>query len=500
MRKFIMLICLVLFTTLLEVNTAEASGPTRIDGANRYDVAVNVSREGWTTSNTVIISSGDAYADALAASPLAYRLNAPILLTRAGSLPDTTKKRLQELRASNVIVIGGTTSVSDNVISEIRRLGSSINVRRISGKDRFEVAANIANELPAKNIAIVANGRAEADSLSIAPYAARNGIPILLTESNSIPSITSTTLRNRNVSTTYVMGGETSVSRTVFNNLPSTTKTRIGGNDRFQVATNVVKQLNLNAKKAYIANGHAYADALAGSVLAAKQNSVILLTQPTQVPSTTINVIKEKGIGTFVVLGGTTSVGTNVVRTLSAPMLGKRVAIDAGHGGTDPGAVGNGVQEKTVVLDIAKRLESKVTTAGSLPLMTRTNDVYIPLADRVLDAQNRGADIFVSIHANSFTDPSSNGTETWYNGRYQSKESKELAEAIQGELVKELGLRDRGVKEGSFVVIRDSQMPSVLVEIAFISNPDEAKLLANASFREKAAQAIYNGVEKYFSN
>jgi len=491
-----MLICLVLFTTFFSVNTAEASGPKRIDGADRYDVAVNVSREGWTTSNTVIISSGAAYADALAASPLAYRLNAPILLTRADGLPANTKKRLQELRASNVIVIGGTTSVSERVVSEIRSLG--MQVRRISGNDRFEVAANIANELPAKNMAIVANGRAAADSLSIAPYAARNGIPILLTESTTVPTVTSNTLKNRNVTSTYIMGGETSVSRAVSNNMPS--PTRIGGSDRFQVATNVVKQLNINSKKSFITNGHAYADALAGSVLAAKQNAVILLTQPTQLSSTTLNLIKERGIGEFVVLGGTTSVGQKVVTTLSAPMLGKRIAIDAGHGGTDPGAVKNGLQEKDIVLDISKRLQNKVTSAGSLPLMTRTTDVYIPLADRVLDAENRGADIFVSIHVNSFADPGANGTETWYSDKYQSQESKELAESIQNELVDELGLRDRGVKEGSFVVIRDSNMPSVLVEVAFLSNSEEAKLLANATFRERAAKAIYNGVENYFIN
>ncbi|MEA3320543.1 MAG: N-acetylmuramoyl-L-alanine amidase [Bacillota bacterium] len=496
MRKFMMLICLVLFTTLFSVNSVEASGPKRIDGADRYDVAVNVSREGWTTSNTVIITSGAAFADALAASPLAYRLNAPILLTKANGLPLITKNRLQELRASNVIVIGGTASVSERVVSEIRNLG--IQVRRISGKDRFEVAANIAKELPAKNIAILANGRAAADSLSIAPYAARNGIPILLTESTTVPAVTSNSLKNRNVSSTYIMGGETSVSRAVYNKMPS--PTRIGGSDRFQVATNVVKQLSIHSKKTYITNGHAYADALAGSVLAAKQNAVILLTHSTQLPSTTLNLIKEKGIGEFVVLGGSTSVGQNVVNTLSAPMLGKRIAIDPGHGGTDPGAVGNGLQEKDIVFDISKRLENKVTSAGSLPLMTRTTDVYIPLADRVLYAENKGADIFVSIHVNSFTDPGANGTETWYSDKYQSQESKELAEAIQDELVEELGLRDRGVKEGSFVVIRDSKMPSVLVEVAFLSNSEEAKLLASATFREKAAKAIYNGVENYFIN
>ncbi|WP_368657991.1 cell wall-binding repeat-containing protein [Metabacillus halosaccharovorans] len=484
-------LCLFLFTpeTNASVNT------NRIDGQNRFEVAVNVSKKGWSSAKTVVVTSSEAYADALAATPLAYLKNAPILLTHSTSLTNVTSKRIKELRASEVIIVGGPKSVSDSVIKSIKNLGIS-NVRRISGANRFEVAANIAKEMPSTNRAIVTYGHTFADALSIAPYAARNRIPILLTEKNSVPSSTRNIINSKGIKDTVVVGGENSVSAKVYNALPSAE--RIGGADRYEVAVNIIKKYNLSTSAPFMSNGSAFADALSGSVLAAKTNSPILLTVSSGIPGPTVSLMKEKGIKNITILGGTKSVTSAVTNRITAPLFGKRIVIDAGHGDQDSGAVGNGIQEKDVVLDVSKRLVNKLKNKDVVPYMTRSEDNFLELEERVEYAKSKNADAFISVHANSFTSTSANGTETYWNSMYAGSQSKSLATEIQSRLVTRLGTRDRGVKEANYYVIKNNKMPSVLVELAFISNSSDAKKLKDPSYRDKAAQAIYEGIDNYY--
>lgn len=180
------------------------------------------------------------------------------------------------------------------------------------------------------------------------------------------------------------------------------------------------------------------------------------------------------------------------------PLSGKKIVIDPGHGGTDPGAVGNGLNEKDIVLDVSLRAEKLLREAGAHVIMTRDNDVYPTLTDRVKVANDVSADIFISVHANAAQSTSANGTETFWNATYSSKESERLANAIHKQMIAKLGTRDRGVKEGNFQVIRQSKMPSVLLELAFISNPSDAELLKKDSFRKNSAQAIYDGLVDYY--
>lgn len=131
--------------------------------------------------------------------------------------------------------------------------------------------------------------------------------------------------------------------------------------------------------------------------------------------------------------------------------------------------------------------------------MTRTGDTYPTLNERVAKANSSGADIFVSMHVNSYSTSSPHGTETWWNSTYESADSQLLAEEIQKELIATLGTYNRGVKHGDFRVIKDTKIPSVLVEVAFVSNKDDADLLANSTFRQKAADAVYRGIINYFN-
>lgn len=184
---------------------------------------------------------------------------------------------------------------------------------------------------------------------------------------------------------------------------------------------------------------------------------------------------------------------------LNLPLLGKVITVDPGHGGHDGGAAANGIIEKILALEVGLLLRDELRAAGATVVMTRTTDVYLTLSERAQIANNAEADAFISIHANSFTKESAHGLETFWHSKYEAAESKQLAETIQKHLVQTLKLHNRGAKEGNFHVVRETKMPSVLVELGFISNPTEAELMKTQAFKEDSARAILAGVLEFYS-
>ncbi|MDO5058736.1 MAG: N-acetylmuramoyl-L-alanine amidase [Neisseria sp.] len=229
------------------------------------------------------------------------------------------------------------------------------------------------------------------------------------------------------------------------------------------------------------------------------------------------------------------------------PSSGKQrqavVVLDPGHGGEDPGAIGpSGLREKDVVLSIARETKKRLEQMGYKVYMTRNEDVFIPLGVRVAKARKLRADVFVSIHADSFTNPDARGTGVYMlstkgassaaakflaqtqndadliggvqvvgNRQVNSalldmaqtvtnKDSQILAQKVLNELGKHNKLHKGRVDQANFAVLRAPDIPSILVETAFLSNPTEEKLLASMDFRRQAAQAIANGVRSYLSN
>lgn len=172
-----------------------------------------------------------------------------------------------------------------------------------------------------------------------------------------------------------------------------------------------------------------------------------------------------------------------------------RIVIDPGHGGSDPGAVGpNGFREAHVNLAVALKVAEKLRKAGVEVKLTRTSDVFIDLQPRCDIANSFGADYFVSIHCNSAGTPEAKGTETYcykFGGQGEI-----LAKAIQTELIAATGRANRGVKTANYYVLRRTNMPAVLTELAFISNPEEERLLGSPDYQEKCATAIARGIGK----
>lgn len=176
--------------------------------------------------------------------------------------------------------------------------------------------------------------------------------------------------------------------------------------------------------------------------------------------------------------------------------MAKKVMIDPGHGGTDPGAIGpSGVKEKDVTLAVAKKLNKLITTTTKAnTLLTRNSDTTLKLADRTRTANNANADYYISIHCNAANSPEAHGTETYYYAT--SNTGRHLAETVQAKVVSATGLTNRGIKTGNFYVLRKTQMPAILIELAFISNPNEEKLLKSSSFQNTCAEAILEGLQE----
>ncbi|MEW4371498.1 N-acetylmuramoyl-L-alanine amidase family protein [Paenibacillus kandeliae] len=175
----------------------------------------------------------------------------------------------------------------------------------------------------------------------------------------------------------------------------------------------------------------------------------------------------------------------------------KVVVIDAGHGGTDPGTTSiTQKHEKDFTLALSLKVQNLLQQEPNIELiMTRETDVYPTRSERVKLANDLQADVFVSIHANSvLLSPQAKGTETYY---YQRESSKELATIIHEKLIQALGFTDRGVKNESFQVIRETKMAAALLEIGFLSNSEEEQAMMSKENQNKAAQAIVDGIKEY---
>ena len=196
-------------------------------------------------------------------------------------------------------------------------------------------------------------------------------------------------------------------------------------------------------------------------------------------------------------------------------VLNKVIYLDAGHGGYDPGASYFGISEKSLTLAIQSRVKAKLEAEGYQVVTTRTSDTYVDLADRSRAANASESDIFVSIHINASGSSAAKGIETYYyqpyaeypsriNATYHANPTRlsmsdTLANAIQSSLINATGAQNQGVKRQTFAVLRETTAPAVLLELGFLSNPQEAARLNTSAYQETLANAIVAGIKRYYS-
>ena len=195
-------------------------------------------------------------------------------------------------------------------------------------------------------------------------------------------------------------------------------------------------------------------------------------------------------------------------------VLNKIVYLDAGHGGYDPGASYFGISEKSLTLAIQSRVKAKLEAEGYQVVTTRTSDTYVDLTDRSHAANASESDIFVSIHINASGSSAAQGIETYYyqpyaeypsriNATYHANPTRlsmsdTLANAIQSSLINATGAQNQGVKRQTFAVLRETTAPAVLLELGFLSNPQEATRLNTSAYQETLANAIVAGIKSYY--
>lgn len=179
-------------------------------------------------------------------------------------------------------------------------------------------------------------------------------------------------------------------------------------------------------------------------------------------------------------------------------LAGRRIALDAGHGGQQPGAIGTtGTPEKDITRRVVDRLTALLVGLGAEVIDVRPGDQTVSLSERVSRARQAGAHIYLSIHVNGHERPEVSGTETFYFA--ENMAAHEMAGLVQYELVSSLKLRDRGVKQAAFYVLRaQPEIPSVVTELGFITNPTEERFLLREGSAQRAAEALLRAICRYF--
>jgi putative cell wall-binding protein len=293
-KRILSLISFTLLTITISYCLVNSSEPVmaasnisndRLSGNDRYATSASISKTGWkTTSYYAVIATGDNFPDALCAAPLAKKYAAPILLTNTNSLNYNTKAELQRLKVKTVIIVGGTGVVSQGTENQIKALG--INTSRVAGKNRYGTSAKVAAQIGTSNDVVIAIGDNFPDALSIAPIAAKEGMPILLTEKNSIPSEIKSYLNSKKFTKSYVLGGTGVISGKVVSELEN--PKRLSGNNRYDTNIAVLNEFSsdLNLSKIYVATGANFPDALSCSALSPISSSPLILIESNITDST----------------------------------------------------------------------------------------------------------------------------------------------------------------------------------------------------------------------
>ena len=298
---------------------------TRASGPDRYASSAAVSSTYWESADTVVVATGVNFADALGASSLAGCYEAPVLLTKPGSVPAVVAAEIERLGATKAVIIGGEVAIEPAVAQTLETMG--LEVQRIAGKDRWNTAALIAHEVETllgdemPTDAFVVNGYSFADALSAAPVAYRNKMPILLTKADVLPPATEEALTDLGTSQVLVVGGERVVWEEVAQVLPGD-PFRIAGVNRYATAVDMAYFSLMYYGGTWttvgLASGVDFPDGLSGGAAVGKAGGVLLLTKPDVLPDPTAEFFFHNAdyIGHIQVTGGTAAVGTSVTATI----------------------------------------------------------------------------------------------------------------------------------------------------------------------------------------
>lgn len=315
LTTLILSICTTLTCSSFLSTEVNASAPSvdRLYGQNRYKTNLSIIKKGWSESSYAVIASGEAFPDALCATPFAKSKNAPIFLTAKNGLDADALKSLTDLGVKNAYIIGGTGVVSSNVEAQLEKL--NITSTRLAGKNRYETSIKIAEMLGTENGIAVASSENFPDALSMAPIAAKMQMPILLSSKNKLPDDVTNFIKGKSIPASYIIGGTGVINDAVKNSLVN--PKRLDGLNRYDTNISILKEFEkkIDFTNLYVASGKNFPDALSGSALAASKGSPIILVD-SSLPQITKSYLKLQSTKNINIIGGTGVISDSLKNTL----------------------------------------------------------------------------------------------------------------------------------------------------------------------------------------
>lgn len=492
-----------------------------IHGDNRYATAAEIARSAFpngVSSGYAIIVCGEngAWPDSLTSNSLAGAIDCPILYTRTSSLPSDTSEVLDELGVSDILIVGGSSRVSESV--EELLSSSGYTVSRLYGNDRYETQLEVFSyglerDLWNLSLGLVATGSNYPDALSISSLAFSEAAPLFLLPSDGAFSDEQCeALLNSGIESFVAVGGSGLISEEVIGYLDGicavstgsynlSNVVQLGGNNRYETSSLVarweVSNGYLSWNYAAFASGTSPSDALVGGVLQGTTGSVLLLISDSN--TSTLSTLSSRSVSAVRVFGGTAAVSqltrNDIALELGFDLMdieGVKIYVDAGHGynntgngAYDPGAVSGSYREAELNVELATLVANRLTAAGVDVFL---NDDGGPYYYRHAEAIALDCNAIVSIHFNS---GGGSGSMSLIHDRNASCWSSYIQDVIHPYLVSGTGLSDRGQITQAVAVLSGS-LPAVLLETCFVdSSYDMRVYVAN---KNRVATSITNGI------
>ena len=282
--------------------------PGKVDGDDRIETGIEISKKFYGKAKTVIVVRHDLFPDSMTSSVLAKLKDAPILLNPTDRLDPRGGTEIKRLGAEEVIIVGGPDSISERVREALKAYDKDNNVERVAGSDRYGtsemVAKRVAGITGKKNVGVVASGQVFPDALSAGTFASRDGYPILLVKKESMPDQIVRAINDLNIKNTYIAGGINTVSKSVEAKLPGVLE-RMAGKNRYETSVAIAKSKFKDSKKAFVASGEEFADALVISPVSGMYNRPTLLASRNKNNNTVVKkYIHEAGLISITGIGG----------------------------------------------------------------------------------------------------------------------------------------------------------------------------------------------------
>ena len=304
----------------VEPKKSDNTNTGRIDGRDRIETAIKISKKNYDKAKSVIVVRHDLFPDSMTASVLAKLKDAPILLNPTAKLDSRVGDEIKRLGAQEVIIVGGQDSVSERVREDLKVYDADKNVERIAGADRYGTSEMVAKRVVGitgkKNTGVVASGQVFPDALSVGTFASREGYPILLVKKDSVPSQIQNAIKDLDINKTYIAGGTNTISKSTEAKLPNVVE-RMAGSTRYETSVAIAKSKFGASKEAYIASGEEFADALVISPISGKFNRPTLLVSRNKNSNSPVKTyIRNASFTSITAIGGERFVPYSVLEDL----------------------------------------------------------------------------------------------------------------------------------------------------------------------------------------